>query len=129
MRRALAIAIVVLVAVAVAAPTASAITPTERRLIAQVKTLQKQVKTLQRQVRQAQAIGALGVVFSACNAAATADAFQSTWATLDAKIGPTFGAQQPVNDYGMCTTLRIQRARPVPATTAVFQNLLNLLRS
>ena len=78
------------VAGVLAAPAASA-TPTERKLTRQIKTMQRQVKVLQAQVkklrtdmRDVQGVAASALVFSACSTAATADAFQGTWETIDA---------------------------------------------
>ena len=63
---------------------------TERKLASQIKVMQRQVKVLQGQVkklradmREVQGISASALVFSACSTAATADAFQGTWETID----------------------------------------------
>ena len=71
MRRALATVGVVLAAAVLAAP-ATAATPTEKKLQAQIRvlqgqtrTLQVQVKALQKQVKQARSIGVLAAVYSA----------------------------------------------------------------
>jgi type II secretory pathway pseudopilin PulG len=126
------------VAGALAAPAAPA-TPTERKLSRQVKTMQKQVKvlqgqvrTLQRRMRDVEGIAASALVFSACSTAATADAFQGTWETID-EIDPAtdrYPAPTPVADPGnSCQLLEIQRApSAVPPTTNVFAALLNLFR-
>lgn len=142
MKTALLTTIAALVAVtALAAPT-SAATPGERRLARQVKALQRQVttlnrqvRTLQRQMREVRSVAAGGVVFGACNAAATADAFQGTWETIDqlaVAIGqpdrypPPAAVTDPLNS---CQTLEIQRqANTVPPTTNVFAALLNIFR-
>jgi hypothetical protein len=116
---------------ALAAPAAAA-TPTERRLAKQIKTLQKQVKALQRSVRNAQSIAAGAVVYSACVTAATADAFQGTWETMDRKGLPDqFPPQTAIADpLNSCQRLEIQR-QPNPQvtpTTDVFAALLNIFR-
>jgi hypothetical protein len=125
----------ILAATALAAPS-SAATPTERRLAKQVRTLQKQVKTLQRQMRNVQSIAAGAVVYSACVTAATSDAFQATWETMDKDAVRTaqpefFAPQTPVADpLNSCQRLEIQR-QPNPQatpTTNVFAALLNIFR-
>ena len=128
--------------VAVPAP-ATAATPSNQQLSRQikamqrqVKTLQRQVKTLQTQVRNAQSVAAGGVVFTACTAAATSDAFQGTWETIDrlaAQNGngadqypPQTAIADPLNS---CQALELQRQpNIVPPTTNVFSALLNIFR-
>jgi outer membrane murein-binding lipoprotein Lpp len=135
----------VVAATTLAAPASSA-TPSERRLARQVKTLQRQVKTLNRQVRALQrdmrevrSVAQAGLVYSACLSAATADAFQGTWETIDrvgARLTPPQGpfdqypAQTPVVDpINSCQGLELQRQpNTVPPTTNVFAALLNLFR-
>lgn len=129
------------VAGALAAPAAPA-TPTERKLSAQIKVVQRQVKvlqgqvkTLRRQMRDVQIVSSLGVAFSVCNAAATADAFQGTWETIDA-INPKvsepdkYPAPTPIADpLNSCNLLEVQRQPSVvPPTTNVFAALLNIFR-
>ena len=136
MRTALLTALAALVAATTLAAPASAATPTERRLARQVKTLQKQVKTLQRQMRTVQSVAAGALVYGACVTAATADAFQGTWETIDrvgAKLTPPFdqyGAQTALADpLNSCQRLEIQRQpNVVPPTTDVFAALLNIFR-
>jgi outer membrane murein-binding lipoprotein Lpp len=125
----------VFAATALAAPV-SAATPAERRLAKQVKTLQAQVKKLQRDVRNVQSIAAGAVIYSACVTAATADAFQGTWETIDRHAASHAAAEQfapqtaiadPLNS---CQRLEVQRqANPqaIP-TTDVFAALLNIFR-
>ena len=127
MRRVLATVGVVLAAAVFAAP-AVAVTPTEKKLQAQIKVLQGQVKTLQKQVKQARSIAVLAAVYSGCATAATADALQGTWTTLDAHATtPLFGTQTPVNDYDVCSKgLQITRAKNTP-TVSVLQSLLTFL--
>jgi len=128
---------------AVAAPASSA-TPSNRALARQIKVMQKQVKKLQsqvktltRQVRTAQGIAVGATIFAACSTAATADAFQGTWETIDrnaaADTPPTpdqYPPQTAVADpLNSCQALEIQRQpNTVPPTTSVFAALLNLFR-
>jgi hypothetical protein len=86
LRTALVTALVALAAAGAPAAPASAATPTNQQLSRQIKVMQRQVKvlqgqvkTLRKQMRDVQAVSFLGVVFAACSAAATADAFQGTW--------------------------------------------------
>lgn len=129
-------------ATALAAP-ASAAAPADRKqntqiktLQRQVKTLQKQVKTLQRQMRDVNLVAAGGILFAACTAAATADAFQGTWESIDRhalshgaaeQYPPQTAIADPLNS---CQTLEIQRqANPAQVpTTDVFAALLNIFR-
>jgi type II secretory pathway pseudopilin PulG len=124
-----------------AAPAAPA-TPTERKLARQIKVMQRQVKVLQGQVkklradmREVQGISASALVFSACSAAATADAFQGTWETIDALNVATgrpeqYPAPSPIADpLNSCQLLEVQRQPgAVPPTTNVFAALLNIFR-
>jgi hypothetical protein len=118
-----------------AAP-ASAATPSERRLARQVKTLQKQVKALQRQVRTVQSIAAGAIVYGACLTAATADAFQGTWETIDKDAvrdaqPEFFSPLAPIADpLNSCQRLEVQRqANPAATpTTDVFAAMLNIFR-
>lgn len=144
MRTALVTGLVALAAAGALAAPASSATPTERKLSKQIKVVQRQVKvlqgqvaTLRRQMREVQAIASLGVIFSACSAAATADAFQGTWETIDrnaaADTPPTpdqYPAQSAVTDpLNSCQGLEIQRQpNTVPPTTNVFAALLNVFR-
>jgi outer membrane murein-binding lipoprotein Lpp len=129
-------------ATALAAP-ASAATPSERRLARQVKTLQRQVtilnrqvRTLRTQMRTVESVAAGGVIFGACLAVATADAFQGTWETVD-RVGA--GLPTPVDQYpapaavtdplNSCQRLEIQRQpNTVPPRTDIFAGLLNIFR-
>ena len=130
------------VAGALAAPAAPA-TPTERKLSAQIKVVQRQVKvlqgqvkTLRRQMRDVQIVSSLGVAFSVCNAAATADAFQGTWETIDRQAAVNghgtdqYGPQTTIADpRNSCNLLEVQRQPSVvPPTTNVFAALLNIFR-
>ena len=129
------------VAGALAAP-ASAATPTERKLSRQIKVMQRQVKvlqgqvrTLRRQMREVQTVSSLGVVFSACSTAATADALQGTWETIDGlnahlQRPDQYPAPAAVPDpLNSCQLLEVQRQPgTVPPTTNVFAALLNIFR-
>jgi hypothetical protein len=148
LKTAVLIALAALLAATTLAAPASAATPSERRLARQVKTMQKQVKTMQKQVKKLQqqmlarqqsnllAIAALANIYGACLTAATADAFQATWETIDKDAvrdaKPEFFAPQtPVADsLNSCQRLEIQRqANPLATpTTDVFAALLNLFR-
>lgn len=136
MKTALVMALAALLAATLLAAPASAATPTERRLARQVKTLQKQVKTLQRQMRNTQAIAAGAIVYSACLTAATADAFEGTWETIDKDSvrdaqPEFFQPQTPIADpINSCQRLEVQRqANPqAEPTTSVFAALLNIFR-
>jgi endonuclease/exonuclease/phosphatase (EEP) superfamily protein YafD len=136
LKTAVLIALAALLAATTLAAPASAATPTERRLARQVKTLQKQVKALQRQVRNVQSIAAGAIVYGACVTAATADAFQATWETIDKDAVRTgqpefFAPQTPIADpLNSCQRLEVQRqANPAATpTTDVFAALLNIFR-
>jgi hypothetical protein len=126
MKRAI-VAGAVIASLALAGP-ASAATPTERKLQREVNTLKREVATLKRQMRETQQVAAAGIVLSACVAAVSADAFQSTWTVLDQKAGgPVVGPQQTVNDAGTCTALEVARSQAVPPTLAPFHSVLRLL--
>ncbi len=144
MRTALVTALVALAAAGTLAAPASPATPTERKLARQIKVIQRQVKVLQGQVKtlrkqmsDVQTVSSVAVIFSACSAAATADAFQGTWETIDrnaaADSPPTpdqYPAQTAIADpLNSCQLLEIQRQpNTVPPTTNVFAALLNLFR-
>ena len=144
MRTAVVTGLVTLVAAGALAAPAAAATPTERRLARQINVMQRQVKVLQGQVRtlrtqmrDVQGVAAGALIFGACTATATADAFQGTWETIDrsaaADAPPTpdqFPAQTPVTDpLNSCQRLEIQRQpAAVPPNTNVFSALLNIFR-
>ena len=121
--------------------SAAAATPTERKLSSQIKVMQRQVKVLQGQVkklradmREVQGISAAALVYSTCATAATADAFQGTWETIDALNAHTgrpdqYPAPTPIADpLNSCQLLEVQRPPAVPPTTNVFAALLNIFR-
>jgi hypothetical protein len=135
-KTALLMTLAALLAATMLAAPASGATPAERRLAKQVKTLQKQVKALQRSVRNVQSIAAGAIVYSACLTAATADAFQGTWETIDKDSirdgqPELFQPQTPIADpLNSCQRLEVQRqANPLAEpTTGVFAGLLNIFR-
>lgn len=121
-------------ALALAAP-APAATPTERKLLRDVRILKTQVKTLQKQVREARLVAAAAIVLGGCTIAVTTDTFQGTWAVIDDVANKTsvprtwFGPQTPVNDFQTCSALQITRApTQVPPNASVFNSLLALFR-
>jgi hypothetical protein len=126
----LVLAAVLALTLAAAAP-ATAAGPTLRSLQTQITSLKKQVRTLQKQVKADRNFALGAFVYSGCSWAVTADALQGTWTALDARLGapPLFGAQTPINDFGICQDFKIVRApNQNPPTVAVFQALLNLFR-
>jgi hypothetical protein len=139
LRTALVTALAALAAAGALAAPASSATPTNRQLSRQIKVMQKQVKvlqgqvkTLRKQMRDVQGLAAGALVFSACSAAATADAFQGTWETID-EINPSddrYPAPTPIVDpVNSCQLLEVQRQpNTVPPTTNVFAALLNIFR-
>lgn len=117
-----------LVAAAPAGAT-SAKGPTLKSLQAQITSLQKQMKKLKKQVNDDQSFALGSFFYSGCAWAATADALQNTWSTLDAHGMPIFGAQTPVNDYNACSTFQIVRAKTQsPPTTGVIQAVLDIFK-
>lgn len=142
MRTGLVTTLLALAVAGVLAAPAAAATPTERKLTRQIKTMQRQVKVLQAQVkklrtdmRDVQGVAASALVFSACSTAATADAFQGTWETIDGLNAhlarpDQYPAPTPVADpLNSCQLLEVQRQPgAVPPTTNVFAALLNIFR-
>ena len=144
MRTALVTALAALAAAGALAAPASSATPTNRQLARQIKVMQKQVKVLQAQVKtlrkqmtDVQGLASGALVFSACSAVATADAFQGTWETIDrnaAADSPPTPDQYPaqtaiVDPLNSCQLLEVQRQpNTVPPTTNVFAALLNIFR-
>ena len=140
MRTGLFTALVALAVACVLAAPAAAATPTERKLSKQIKVMQRQVKVLQGQVkklradmREVQGISA-SALFSACSTAATADAFQGTWETIDAlnahrQAGPVSPADAHRRPAELMPAARgPASAGAVPPTTNVFAALLNIFR-
>jgi hypothetical protein len=110
------------------ATPAPAATPTERKLLRDVKLLQKQV-------RDARNLALGSIVFTGCVTAVTVDTFQGTWAVIDDVSNKTtqpktwFGPQQAANDFQTCQEFNITRApTQVPPSANVFNSLLVLFR-
>jgi hypothetical protein len=134
MRRLVLLLLVFAAVFALAAP-APAATPTERKLLRDVKVLKAQVKTLQKQVRDARNLALGSIVLTGCVTAVTLDTFQGTWAVIDDVSNKTtqpktwFGPQQAGNDFQTCESFRITRApTAVPPNATVFNSLLALFR-
>src|SRR2546430_17666777 len=93
-------------ALALAAP-AGAAKPTLKSLQTQITVLQKKVKKLQAAEKVDRNIAVAGIVYTGCTLAATADALQGTWMTVDGYVTATghaalFGWQSPGNYYQSC---------------------------
>jgi hypothetical protein len=134
----------VLVAVAAFASGAwsssTATTPTEKKLIKDVTTLQKQVKALQaaqkKEATNADAVALLAIV-DLCGTVMTADALQGSWQIVDqlsaaTQTGKTyFGPQTPLTlslgGKDICQGLGVSRSQVVPPTVATYQALLGPL--
>jgi hypothetical protein len=123
-------------------------TPTEKKLLKDVRVLKSQVATLQKDDKTLKAnvndlIGgiSLALVLNACTNAVTADALQGTWQIVDqlsvaTQAGKTyFGPQTAVSDIlsGLttpaCQALRVVRSQALPPTSAQIDALLGVLRS
>jgi hypothetical protein len=123
-------------------------TPTEKKLLKDVKTLKSQVAKLQKDDKTLTAnlndlVGgvSLALVLNACTNAVTADAFQGTWQILDqvsaaTQAGKTyFGPQTAVSDTlgGLtapaCQALQVIRSQALPPTSAQLDALLGVLRA
>jgi hypothetical protein len=101
-----------------------------------VKTLETNLKKAQTTLTQTTGLAAAGIVLSGCFAAATADAFTSTWNIVDQISVATqagkiyFGPQAAVNDFQTCGALQITRqAGTIPPTVAVFSAITTLIGS
>jgi uncharacterized protein (DUF3084 family) len=142
---ALAALAVIVAAYSATAWSAAPPTPTEKRLLKDVKSLQAKVKTLQADVKQlktrasdVEEAAGIAIVVSACNTAIAADALQGTWQVIDqlssaTQAGKTyFGAQTPVVDTvagrPICQTIGVNRSQVLPPTSAQHSALLALLR-
>jgi hypothetical protein len=128
--------------------SASPPTPTEKKLLKDVKTLKSQVAKLQKDDKTLTAnlndlLGgvSLSLVLNACTNAVTADAFQGTWQIIDqvstaTQAGKTyFGPQTAVSDSlsGLtapaCQVLQVIRSQALPPTSAQLDALLGVLRA
>jgi len=130
MRRVVPLTVAAL-ALALAAP-AGAAKPTLKSLQTQITVLQKKVKKLQAAEKVDRNIAVAGIVYTGCTLAATADALQGTWMTVDGYVTGTghaalFGTQTPVNDYQVCSQgFNITRQKnAVPPSVAVIQGVLD----
>jgi hypothetical protein len=139
MRRILAVGVMLAMGAMLAAPAfAAKPTPTEKRLTAQVATLQKQIPAMQKQIKKLQSqvsdleagLGA-AITINICSAAVTADALQMTWATLNtSSIGAVFGpAESAVNDTGACTAAKVTRQTTGAPNLTAFKALLSIFAS
>jgi hypothetical protein len=125
-------------------------TPTEKKLLKDVRTLKSQVTKLQKTDKtHATAINTVGdiavaaIVFSVCSTEATADAVQGTWQIIDqisaaTQAGKTyFGTQTAVPDSTLgglltapaCQALKVIRSQALPPTAAQFNALIAALTS
>jgi hypothetical protein len=127
-----AVIVAALALAAFGAPSASAATPTDRKIAAlqrQVKTLQRQVRVLTRRVAQVDSGLSAAFIGSTCSSALTADLFQGTWAVIDQVAGrPIFGPQTQLNDFRNCGALRSPAVpRPplqTPPSISIFTPLI-----
>jgi hypothetical protein len=133
--------VVGLVGYGAAAWSAAPPSPTEKKLLKDVKALQTKVTKLQGDVKKLStrvadvedASGA-AIALGLCNAAITADGLQGSWQVIDQIAAATqagkvyFGAQTPVNDtfggQSICGALGVTRSQALPPTTAAFAKLL-----
>ena len=132
MRQVLALATLAAVALLLTASPAAARStkgPTLKSLAAQIKGLQKQVTTLKKRVTTDETIINATLGYSVCSTAVTADVFQDTFTSFDARQGVYFGAQTPVNDYSACSGFQIVRAHnQSPPNTNVMRALLDIFK-
>ena len=139
MKRSVVIAAAVILMLVAALPAGAA--PSLQRQVnslrAQLSSTQKKLTKLDKQVNNktnglkvAYELGLVSGFVAFCNIAATADAFQGTWAVIDQVAGKSiFGTQTPVDDSGVCSIVfRIARNQSVPPNVSVFSALLNLLK-
>jgi hypothetical protein len=113
------------------AGVASAATPAQRiaKLEKQVKTLTATLNKQQKTVKTITNALNASLYIEFCLIGATADAFQSTWTTLDQANHTTlFGVQQTISDANSCSVLQIARQGiRTPPTTSVFSALVALV--
>jgi hypothetical protein len=145
MKRSGAVAAVALGLLLVAAAPAGAAGPSLKTLQSQVNSLRaqltstkskltkldKQVNNKNNGLKVAYELGLLSGFVAFCDIAATADAFQGTWAVIEQQAGKSiFGPQNAVDDSNVCSIVfRIARqSGQVPPTVGVFAALLNLLK-
>lgn len=132
MRQVLALATVAAVALLLTASPAGARStkgPTLKSLAAQIKALQKQVTTLKKRAAVDEGIISATLGYSVCSTAVSADVFQDTFTSFDARQGVYFGTQTPVNDYQACSGFQITRAHnQSPPNTNVMRALLDIFK-
>ena len=94
----------------------------------QIETLQSQVKVLQKNDKTLSNVLGAEIDYSICSNAATADALQQTWATLNiSATGAIFGASEAaVNDTGSCQSWKVTRQPSGVPNLGVFKALLTL---
>jgi hypothetical protein len=136
MRRTVVVGVVLLTGLVLTAPAGAAKpSQTEKKLLAQVTALQKQVKTLQKQVKTLQTdvkdVANFTIGMNICATALTADAFQGTWAAINARETVTIFPPEPqINDLGACTDAKVTRAPTAnPPTLTPFKALLAIFQS
>ena len=115
-------------------PRVATLQKKEVALEKRVKTLEANLKKATTTLNAAAGLAQAGIILSGCFAAATADAFSSTWNVVDQLSGATqagkvyFGPQAAVSDFETCRALQIVRQQgTVPPTVAVFSALTSLL--
>ena len=132
--RGILLAVAIAVALLVPSYSASAATPTERKLMRQVATLTKQVRQLRTQMRtQNQRLERgvnLALNYSVCLVTVTADTFQGTWEIIDrhaAHAGQDFfPVTAPITDrFNSCAAMRVTRPQGrVPPDVSAFSALV-----
>jgi hypothetical protein len=86
---------------------------------ARVAQLDARVKKLEKTNKLLISVEVITLAGVACEAALTADAFQTTWSVVDqlaaAQSKVYFGPQTPLNDQKSCSDITVQRQAPFPA--------------
>jgi hypothetical protein len=127
----------VLAAAALAVPAGQATAATPKGpTLAQFNALKKQVATQKTQITQLANFANALLAYDVCLTAATADAMQAEWQTLDANLTAlgrpaVFGPQVPISDslgggVNACQALQITRSHNVPPSTASLAALAGL---
>jgi len=139
-KRLIIVSAVVLAGLVLVAPASSAgkLTPTEKKLTAQLTAMQKQITALQKQVKTLQknettltnvVNGSLAI--NICATALTADALQLTWATVN-PLQPSavlFPTESAVNDTGACQAAKVTRQTTGAPNLTAFKALLSIFAS
>ncbi len=131
MKRPLAAAVAAAFAVVALAAPATAATPAQRiaKLERLVKKQQKDITALKKQAREAEELATAGLLFSICSTAVTADAFMSTWSTMNqVENRAVIGTQTPVAEPA-CSRLQVPRTQATPPSLNAFSQLMRLLQS